>query len=376
MKNLLVTGGAGFIGTNFVYYWLDKYPDDHIDDHILVLDALTYAGNRDNLTKAEKIKAEKNSKFKFIHFIHGNILDRKLVESLLNTYNINTIVHFAAESHVDRSIHGPDEFINTNIVGTHTLLKAAKKVWLDHGQKEHRFHHISTDEVYGTLGPDDSPFTEKTAYAPNSPYAASKASSDHLVRAYHKTYGMQTTISNCSNNYGPFQFPEKLIPLVIINILFGKPIPIYGDGLQIRDWLYVDAHNLGVDLILEQGRPGETYNIGGNNEWTNINIVRLICDLIDKKFHQDNILAQRFPNAPSSRGVHPRNLITHIKDRAGHDRRYAINAEKITRELNYSPQESFETGICKTITWFLENEAWWTALLDNTYREWIKQNYT
>lgn len=364
MKNLLVTGGAGFIGTNFVYYWLNKYPEDHI----VVLDALTYAGNRDNLTEAEK-----NPKFEFVH---GNILDQPLVETLLKKHNIDTIVHFAAESHVDRSIHGPDEFINTNIVGTHTLLKAAKKIWLDQGKTEHRFHHISTDEVYGTLGPNDPPFSEKTAYAPNSPYAASKASSDHLVRAYHETYALNTTISNCSNNYGPFQFPEKLIPLVIINILFNKPLPIYGDGKQIRDWLYVDDHNRGVDLILEKGSPGSTYNIGGNNEWTNIDIVNLICDLVFEKVSEDPTLVEGFPQSPVAKNIHPKILIEHVKDRAGHDRRYAIDATKLIKNLGYSPVESFETGIRKTLNWFLKNEFWWQILLDDSYNDWIEKNYT
>jgi len=345
MKNLLVTGGAGFIGTNFVYYWLKKYPEDHI----VVLDALTYAGNKENL-----LEAQKNLKFEFIH---GNVLDETLVESLLVNHKIDTLVHFAAESHVDRSIHGPDEFINTNIVGTHTLLKAAKKIWLDDIPQIHRFHHISTDEVYGSLKPDDPPFTETTSYAPNSPYAASKAASDHLVRAYHKTYGLQITISNCSNNYGPYQFPEKLIPLIITNILNGKPLPVYGDGKQIRDWLYVDDHNLGVDLILEKGKIGETYNIGGNNEWTNIDIVKLVCNLIHKEFSQDRELIERFPNCPSTQGKHPEILITHVKDRAGHDRRYAIDADKISSDLGYSPKEAFKTGISKTLKWFLTQEC-------------------
>jgi len=353
MKNILVTGGAGFIGTNFVYYWLAKYPEDHI----IVLDALTYAGNRANL-----FEAEKNPKFKFIH---GNILDQPLVESLLKNHKIDTLVHFAAESHVDRSIHGPDEFINTNIVGTHTLLKAAKKVWLDESPKNHRFHHISTDEVYGSLKPKDSPFKEITPYTPNSPYAASKASSDHLVRAYHETYGLQTSISNCSNNYGPYQFPEKLIPLVIINIINGKPLPVYGDGRQIRDWLHVDDHNLGVDLILNRGKVGETYNIGGNNEWTNIDIVKTICNLIH----------ERYPNGTSAHSNHPQTLITHVKDRLGHDRRYAINAEKISSELGYSPAESFETGIRKTLEWFLDKEDWWRRIMDGSYSNWIAVNY-
>ena len=344
MKNLLVTGGAGFIGTNFVYYWLNKYPEDHI----IVLDALTYAGNKENLSRAQK-----NSGFEFIH---GNILDKSLVESLFVKNKIDTIVHFAAESHADRSIHGPDEFINTNIVGTHTLLKAAKKIWLDKNHQNHRFHHISTDEVYGSLKSYDPPFTETTPYAPNSPYAASKAASDHLVRAYHKTYGLQVTISNCSNNYGPYQFPEKLIPLFITNIIHGKPLPVYGDGKQIRDWLYVDDHNLGVDLILEKGKAGETYNIGGNNEWSNIDIVKLVCDLIHKKFSHDKTLVERFPNCPSAQGSHPKTLITHVKDRSGHDRRYAINAKKISSELGYTPLESFDIGIQKTLDWVFRNE--------------------
>ena len=345
MKNLLVTGGAGFIGTNFVYYWLNKYPGDNI----IVLDALTYAGNKENLTQAQK-----NPNFEFVH---GNILDQVLVESLLKNHRIDTLVHFAAESHVDRSILGPDEFINTNVVGTHCLLKAAKKIWIDETPRDHRFHHISTDEVYGSLKLDDPAFTENTPYAPNSPYAASKAASDHIVRAYHKTYGLQVTISNCSNNYGPYQFPEKLIPLFITNILKGKPLPVYGDGKQIRDWLYVDDHNLGVDLILKKGQTGKTYNIGGDNEWTNINIVQLICDLIHDQFLQDRKLAKKFPHCPCAKGHHPKTLITHVKDRSGHDRRYAINADKISSDLGYSPKESFKTGLFKTLKWFLDLQA-------------------
>lgn len=342
MKSILVTGGAGFIGTNFIYYWLHKHPEDRI----VVLDALTYAGIRQNLKQAEE-----QSQFEFAH---GNILDQKLVESLLVKHKIDTIVHFAAESHVDRSITGPDAFIDTNIVGTHTLLKTAKKIWLDTSPVPHRFHHVSTDEVYGTLEPDDPPFSETTPYAPNSPYAASKAASDHLVRAYHETYGLDTTISNCSNNYGPYQFPEKLIPLMIKNIVTNKPIPVYGDGLQIRDWLYVDDHNLGVDLILEKGQPGETYNIGGNNEWTNIDIVNLVCNLIHEKFADQPELTKKFPNCPAANGKHPKALITYVTDRLGHDRRYAINADKISKQLGYSPTYTFNSGIKNTIDWYLE----------------------
>jgi len=347
-KNLLVTGGAGFIGSNFVHYWLENYPDEKV----MVLDALTYAGNGANL-----LPVENHDSFEFVH---GDILDTPLVESLLVDEDIDTIVHFAAESHVDRSIHGPDAFIKTNIEGTHSLLKAAKKVWLDNGVKPHRFHHVSTDEVYGTLEPDAPAFTEKHQYLPNSPYAASKASSDHVVRSYHHTYGLNTTISNCSNNYGPYQFPEKLIPLVIANCLDGKPLPIYGDGKQIRDWLYVDDHNRGIDLIIHEGDVDNTYNIGGNNEWTKIDIVTLICELMDE-------------HHPA--GAPHKSLITHVKDRAGHDRRYAIDAGKITSQLGYSPEETFETGIRKTLGWYLDNEQWWRKVMDGSYADWVKTNY-
>ncbi|MBU1195787.1 MAG: dTDP-glucose 4,6-dehydratase [Proteobacteria bacterium] len=336
MKTLLVTGGAGFIGANFVYYWLNTYPEDRL----IVLDALTYAGNRASLAQAEKNPN--------VEFIHADIRDQDRVETLLVREKISTIVHFAAESHVDRSIIGPDAFIDTNIIGTHSLLKAAKNNWLDQHPQPHRFHHISTDEVYGTLKPSDPPFSEETPYAPNSPYAASKASSDHLVRAYHETYGLEVTTSNCSNNYGPYQFPEKLIPLMIVNILHDIPIPVYGDGLQIRDWLYVDDHNLGVDLILKKGIPGQTYNIGGNNEKRNIDIVRLVCSLMDKKLDR---------KTPAD------TLITHVTDRAGHDRRYAINAKKITQDLGYVPRTTFEQGIEKTIDWYLDNKTWWKPLV-------------
>jgi len=362
MRRLLVTGGAGFIGTNFVYYWMDKYPDDHL----IVLDALTYAGNINNL----------DIDTPGFSFVHGNILDQTLVDNLLVDHNIDTIVHFAAESHVDRSIHGPDAFVETNIVGTHSLLKAAKQCWLDKGAgKAHRFHHVSTDEVYGTLGPEDCPFSETTAFAPNSPYAASKASSDHLVRAYHETYGLATTISNCSNNYGPFQFPEKLIPLCIANILDGNPLPIYGDGKQIRDWLYVDDHNRGVNLILEKGIDGETYNIGGNNEWANIDIVKLICKLSDERIKAEGNLVQRFPNTPVVKGLSSETLITHVKDRKGHDRRYAIDADKVSLQLGYTPKESFESGIRKTLDWYFDNEKWWRGIMDKSYMEWVDKNY-
>jgi dTDP-glucose 4,6-dehydratase len=292
--------------------------------------------------------------------VHCDILDTDLVENLLREEEIDTLVHFAAESHVDRSIHGPDAFLKTNIEGTHSLLKAAKLVWLDEVEKAHRFHHVSTDEVYGTLTSDAPAFTEQHQYLPNSPYAASKASSDHIVRSYHHTYGLNTTISNCSNNYGPYQFPEKLIPLVIANCLDGKPLPIYGDGQQIRDWLYVDDHNRGIDLVIRNGQTDNTYNIGGNNEWTNISIVAFICELMD----------QHHPA-----GAPHKNLITHVPDRLGHDYRYAIDASKITNELGYKPQETFETGIRKTIQWYLDHEQWWRAIMDESYLKWIDTNY-
>ncbi len=347
-KIILVTGAAGFIGTNFVHFWLDKYPDTTV----IAFDALTYAGNKENLKLLES-----NPNFSFVH---ADILDTDKVENILRDEQVNTIVHFAAESHVDRSIHGPDAFIKTNIEGTHSLLKAAKKVWLDDGTKEHRFHHVSTDEVYGTLKSNEPAFIEENQYLPNSPYAASKASSDHIVRSYHHTYGLNTTISNCSNNYGPYQFPEKLIPLVIVNCMDGKPLPIYGDGKQIRDWLYVDDHNRGIDLIIRNGLVDNIYNIGGNNEWTNIDIVTLICELMDK-YH--------------SGGSPHKNLITHVKDRLGHDRRYAINANKIHQELGFQPVETFETGIIKTIKWYDKNEKWWRSIMDGGYMEWLDKNY-
>lgn len=365
-KVLLVTGGAGFIGANFVHYWVEKYPNDKL----VVLDALTYAGNRANLDSVKD--------FQNYSFIHGDIGDQALVETLLKEHNVDTIVHFAAESHVDRSITGPDAFIETNVIGTHSLLKAAKKVWIDEGQNPegHRFHHVSTDEVYGTLGPNDPAFSETTPYAPNSPYSASKAASDHLVRAYHHTYGLQVTTSNCSNNYGPYHFPEKLIPLVITNILFNKPLPIYGDGQQIRDWLYVKDHALGIDLILQNGKVDETYNIGGINEWANIDIVNLVCKLMDEAFAGDASLVERYPEASAASTGESASLITYVKDRPGHDRRYAIDPTKAQGELAYAPEETFETGIRKTLEWYLNNSEWWAAVMDGSYQEWIENQYT
>ncbi len=365
MRNLLITGGAGFIGANFVHYWLARHPEHRV----VVLDALTYAGNRQNLAGLEHHPG--------FRFVHGDICDGPLVEQILREEHVDTIVHFAAESHVDRSIHGPDEFVRTNVVGTHTLLAAARGVWetMPGGFEGKRFHHVSTDEVYGSLEAGSPGFSETTPYAPNSPYSASKAASDHLVRAYHHTYGLPVTTSNCSNNYGPYHFPEKLIPLMIVNALNGQPLPVYGDGQNVRDWLYVEDHCRGIELVLEAGRVGETYNIGGNNERPNVEIVETLCTLVDRAFADDPALAARFPEAPAARGHATRSLVKFVPDRPGHDRRYAIDASKITAELGYSPQTGFEAGLETTLRWFLENEPWWRAILDGSYRDWISLQY-
>lgn len=356
-RRLLVTGAAGFIGANFCHYWHAR----HSGDRIVAYDALTYAGNRANLAALDGSAS--------FRFVHADIRDTARVAGLLREETIDTLVHFAAESHVDRSIAAPDAFIETNVVGTHSLLKAAREVWLaGDSPQPHRFHHVSTDEVFGSLAPDAPAFSETLAYAPSSPYSASKAGSDYLVRAYHHTYGLEVTTSNCSNNYGPWHFPEKLIPLCITNLLQGKALPVYGDGRNIRDWLYVSDHCRGIELALEHGRIGETYNIGGNNEWANIDIVNLLCDLADELFAADPGLAARFPEAPPARHAASRSLIRFVTDRPGHDRRYAIDAGKISTELGYRPAESFETGIRKTLRWFLDHEAWWRAILDGSYR--------
>ena len=365
MTSLLVTGGAGFIGANFVQYWVQTYPDDKI----VVLDALTYAGNQASL---EPVGSHAG-----FRFVHGDIRDRKLVTKLLIDDKVNTIVHFAAESHVDRSIHEPDAFIRTNVSGTCDLLEVVRDVWLgrDDAPATHRFHHVSTDEVYGALGPDDAAFTEETPYAPNSPYAASKAASDHIVRSYHHTYGLQVTTSNCSNNYGPYQFPEKLIPLMIVNALTGKPMPVYGDGSNIRDWLFVDDHCRGIDLVIKSGRLGETYNIGGNCERNNLSIVKEICSLIDQRFGNDADLPCIYKECPAASGEPTDSLISFVKDRPGHDWRYAIDAGKIERELDYEPQENFESGLARTLDWMLANQPWWQAVMDGSYRNWIDTQY-
>lgn len=349
---ILVTGGAGFIGSNFVLDWLQE-----CDEPVVNLDALTYSGNKQNLAALE-------GNLNHI-FIQGDICDREIVRELLNKHQPRAILHFAAESHVDRSIHGPEEFVQTNVVGTFRLLDETLTYWKSlTGKNEEifRFLHVSTDEVYGSLGDSDPLFTESKQYEPNSPYSASKAASDHFVRAYHHTYGLPVITTNCSNNYGKYQFPEKLIPLIISNALEGKPLPVYGDGLNIRDWLYVSDHCHAIRVVLGNGRIGETYNIGGVNEIANIEIVRKVCALLDEL-------------APRNEGKYEE-LITFVEDRPGHDRRYAIDTGKIQSELNWSPKETFETGIRKTVSWYLGNKTWIDNITSGEYHHWINKNYT
>lgn len=348
MANLLVTGGAGFIGGNFVHYWNAAHPSDRV----IVLDALTYAGNRSTIEGAPNAE-----------LVVGDIRDTDLVERLLREHTVEKIVHFAAESHVDRSISGPDAFIDTNILGTNSLLKAARAVWLAGSGQPHRFHHISTDEVFGSLGPKDPAFSETTPYAPNSPYSASKAASDHLVRAYHHTFGLEVTTSNCSNNYGPYQYPEKLIPLFLLNALHGRNLPIYGDGMNVRDWLHVEDHCRGIEACLLRGRPGETYNIGGGAELPNMTVIDTICAEVDRAFAEIDGLAERYPNAPAAKGRATSDLKTFVTDRAGHDRRYAIDETKARGELGYAPQHGFTNGLSATLRWYIDNEAWWQPLV-------------
>ncbi|MEL7034610.1 MAG: dTDP-glucose 4,6-dehydratase [Cyanobacteria bacterium J06592_8] len=350
-RRVLVTGGAGFIGSNFVHHWSNAYPEDRV----VVLDALTYAGNRQNLAALE----EQDN----FYFVKGDICDRALVEKLLDQEEINTVAHFAAESHVDRSILGPGAFIQTNVVGSFTLLDAFRQHWKAQGcPANYRFLHVSTDEVYGSLSADDPAFCETTPYAPNSPYSASKAGSDHLARAYYHTYDVPTIITNCSNNYGPYHYPEKLIPLMCINILLGKPLPVYGDGQNIRDWLYVLDHCRALDTVIHRGKPGETYNIGGNNEVKNIDLVRMLCKIMDE-------LAPNLPVKPSEQ------LITFVKDRPGHDRRYAIDATKIKTELGWAPLVTVEEGLRQTVGWFLTHRHWWEPLLSEEYQSYYRQVY-
>lgn len=350
---ILVTGGAGFIGSNFVLDWLAGN-----DETVVNLDKLTYAGNLNNLASVRDDARHL--------FVHGDIGDAELVASLLAQHKPRAIVHFAAESHVDRSIHGPAAFIATNVNGTFNLLESTRVYWSALPEEERaafRFLHVSTDEVYGSLAPEDPPFTETTAYQPNSPYSASKAASDHLVRSYHHTYGLPTLTTNCSNNYGPYHFPEKLIPLIIANARAGKPLPIYGDGQQIRDWLYVGDHCAAIRRVLASGRPGETYNIGGWNEKANLDVVHVLCDILDAL-------------SPRPQGGSYREQITYVADRPGHDRRYAIDARKIERELGWKPTETFETGIRKTVEWYLANEEWVRNVQSGDYMKWMERNYS
>jgi dTDP-glucose 4,6-dehydratase len=349
---ILVTGGAGFIGGNFVLNWLAQQ-----DEPVVNLDKLTYAGNLLTLKSLQNDPRHV--------FVRGDIGDRALVDSLLAQHRPRAVVNFAAESHVDRSIHGPGDFIQTNVVGTFSLLEAVRGYWQGLPQAEQqafRFLHVSTDEVYGTLLPDDPPFAETNRYLPNSPYSASKAASDHLVRAWHHTYGLPVLTTNCSNNYGPYHFPEKLIPLVLLKALDGKPLPVYGDGQQVRDWLYVGDHCSAIRRVLEAGQPGETYNVGGWNEMTNLAVVQTLCGLLDRL-------------RPRSDGASYADQITFVADRPGHDRRYAIDARRIERELGWKPAETFETGIGKTVRWYLDNPDWIASVTSGSYRDWLDMQY-
>lgn len=350
-KRLLVTGGAGFIGSNFVRSWHQQ----RLRGLVVVLDALTYAGNRANLAGLEESES--------YQFVRGDINDRPLVTHLLQKHQIDTIVHFAAESHVDRSILGPDAFVQTNVVGTFSLLEAFRHHWQIQGRPQtFRFLHVSTDEVYGSLGPEDRAFSEVNSYAPNSPYSASKAGSDHLVRAYYHTYGMPTLITNCSNNYGPYHFPEKLIPLMCVNMLLGKPLPIYGDGQNIRDWLFVEDHCAALRAVIDKATAGETYNIGGQAEVRNIDLVNLLCELMDE-------LAPGLPVKPTQ------TLISYVRDRPGHDRRYAMDISKIKADLGWQPSVTLVEGLRKTVTWYLEHRLWWMPLLSEDYKRYYQKIY-
>jgi dTDP-glucose 4,6-dehydratase len=349
-NTILVTGGAGFIGSNFVIEWLATE-----QSAVVNLDKLTYAGNLENLAGVKNDTRHR--------FVKGDIADRELIGSLLREHRPVAVVHFAAESHVDRSIHGPADFVHTNVVGTFELLDAVRRYWSDlagNARNDFRFLHVSTDEVYGSLGPEDPAFSESTPYAPNSPYAASKAASDHLVRSYHHTYGLPVVTTNCSNNYGPYQFPEKLIPLMILNAVKRKPLPVYGDGKNVRDWLYVGDHCDAVRLALKRGHPGATYNIGGNAEKANVDVVRTVCTILDEL---------RPDGAPHGK------LIAFVADRPGHDRRYAINARRIKSELGWSPRERFDTGLRKTVQWYLDHMTWADNVTSGEYRRWIDLNY-
>ncbi|MBI5321099.1 dTDP-glucose 4,6-dehydratase [Bradyrhizobium sp.] len=364
MHTVLITGGAGFIGQNLVHAWRDARPSDRL----VVIDAMTYAAN---LRSLEPLIAERS-----IAFVRGDINDAALIRALFDEHRFTRVAHLAAESHVDRSIDDPEAFLQTNVLGTFTLLKSALDHWREAALLDRsRFLHVSTDEVYGSLGLDDPAFTEASPYRPNSPYAASKASSDHLVRSFVATYGMPALITNCSNNYGPYQHPEKLIPLMIIHALEGKPLPIYGDGSNVRDWLHVSAHCEALINVIERGRVGETYNIGGGNERNNRDVVGLICDTIDRAFVADSGLSARFPACPAASGKACRSLISFVTDRPGHDHRYAIDARKLESELGSRSHVDFSDGIGRTVHWYLDHEPWWRDITSGAYEAWIDRNY-
>jgi dTDP-glucose 4,6-dehydratase len=364
MQSVLITGGAGFIGQNLVHAWRAAQPTDRL----IVVDAMTYAANVRSL---EPLIADRS-----ILFVRGDIGDAALMRRLFDEHHFTRVVHLAAESHVDRSIVDPEAFLQTNVLGTFALLKAALDAWRSSGMIDRaRFLHVSTDEVYGSLGPSEPAFSESSPYRPNSPYAASKAASDHLVRAFVATYGMPALITNCSNNYGPYQHPEKLIPLMIIHALEGKPLPIYGDGSNIRDWLHVSDHCDALMAVIERGRIGETYNVGGGNERNNRDVVGLICDALDGAFAADPALASRFPSCPAASGGRGRSLIGYVTDRPGHDQRYAIDATKLARELDKQCSVSFETGLHQTVRWYLDQENWWRDVISGAYKAWIDKNY-
>lgn len=359
--SVLITGAAGFIGSNFARSFSVRHGGS-----MVLLDALTYAGNMDNIRDLLPHPR--------VSFVHGDICDEELLGRTFAGEQIDTVVHFAAESHVDRSIHGPDEFIRTNVQGTHALLKTARRSWQERGV-EGRFHHVSTDEVYGSIAEGDPPATEETRYAPNSPYAASKAAADHVVRAYCQTYGMDVVTTNCSNNFGPYQFPEKLVSLAIVRALEGEPIPVYGDGLQIRDWLYVSDHCDALEQVLRRGRTGETYNIAGTGELTNMQVLQLLCGTVDELVAADARVRERFPRCAPAQSRRTSELLTRVKDRPGHDRRYALDATRVRDELGVTPTVGLEGGMRTTVRWYAENEEWWRRVMDGSYRNWIAANY-
>lgn len=360
---LFITGAAGFIGANFCHYWAERYPADRLVGY----DLLTYAGNRASL--AALIDAHRLS------FVQGDIGDPAAVGAALDAAAPDWVVNFAAESHVDRSIRDPGAFSRTNVLGTQVLLDAVRERWAGAPAGTRRFHHVSTDEVYGTLGPGDPGFTEQTAYAPNSPYAASKAAADHFVRAYGRTYGLPYTLSNCSNNYGPYQFPEKLIPLCLVNILEGRRLPIYGDGQQVRDWLHVEDHCRAIDTILRSSPDGESWNVGGGTERANLSVIEELCGIVDAAFAADPALARRFPASPCAGATPARSLIEFVRDRPGHDRRYAVDGTKLETRLGVRPAHDFASGLATTVAWYLGHEPWWRSILDGSYRDWVASQY-